>query len=290
MRWLGIALALTLAACGGDAEPVRGLQVRVHLDRAQARVGDALGVTVEIDTPPGFSVGRPDPPMGGSGDGGSFVTESLEPGETLELEGGLRHRVLWTLRAKLVGEQSLPALLVPLIHPEGRIQPLPVGGVPFEVVSVRAELPERDVFFDLREPPPPARPRGAWYVGGGALVLLALLTAAAWYRRRHGVIGAPDPRILARDAIAQLRTADEIADLRERADRFSEVLRAYAAQRWSLPAAGLTPRELEPPVADALVELMQRLDRERFGVEPRVREVERSGAEARAWFQDAMGS
>jgi len=76
--------------------------------------------------------------------------------------------VLWTLRAKLVGEQSLPSLQIPLVHPEGRIEPLPVGGVPFAVVSVSAELPEREVFFDLRDPPPPQAPWTAYYLGGAS--------------------------------------------------------------------------------------------------------------------------
>ena len=287
MKFAAALLVVLLAACTPEVEPMRGLQVRLHLDRAQARVGDRVGVTVEIDTPPGFSVGRPDPPPSG----GAFTTESIEPTESVELEGGLRHRVLWTLRAKLVGEQSLPSLLVPLVHPEGRIEPLPVGGVPFEVVSVRAELPEREVFFDLRDPPPAQGPRGPYYIGGATLAILALLVGAVWWRRRHGVLGAaPDPRILARDALAALQAADEISELRPRADRFSETLRAYACQRWSLPGEGVTPSELEPPVADAIVDLMRRLDRERFAAAPRVREVERGGAEARAWFQDAMGS
>jgi hypothetical protein len=283
---IGALALLGLLACGAPVEPVRGLQVRVHVDRAQARVGDALGVTIEIDTPPGFSVGRPDPPASS----GAFVTEAIEPGPHLDLDGGLRHRVLWTLRAKLVGEQMLPTLRVPLVHPEGRIEPLPVGGVPFEVVSVSAELPEREVYFDLRDPPPPEAPRGPLYLGVAATAILALLLGAIWWRQRHGVIGAAsDPRILARDALAQLRAADEIPQIRVRADRFSETLRVYAEQRWSLPG-GITPSELEPPVADPIAELMRRLDRERFAAAPRVAEVERSGAEARAWFQDAMGS
>lgn len=287
MRLAAGALALAIAACSGEAEPVRGLQVRVHLDRAQARVGDPVGVTVEIDTPPGFSVGRPDPPSGG----GAFTTESIEPGPRLELPGGLRHRVLWTLRAKRVGDQSLPRLDVPLVHPEGRIVPLPVGGVPFEVASVIAELPEREVFFDLRDPPPPEAPRGAYYVGGATLALLALVFGAAWWRRRHGVLGGPpDPRVLAGEALAALRAADEIAEARPRADRFSAALRAYASERWALPGEGRIPTEFEPAVAEAIVDLMRRLDSERFAAAPRVREIERSGAEARAWFQDAMGS
>jgi hypothetical protein len=163
--------------------------------------------------------------------------------------------------------------------------------VPFAVVSVSAELPEREVFFDLRDPPPPQAPWTAYYLGGASAATLALLLGAVWWRRRHGVLGAPpDPRILAREALEALREADEIPDLRPRADRVSSVLRAYVAKRWSVAGEGVTPSDLEPPVSDALVELMRGLDRERFAVAPRVRELERSGAEARAWFQDAMGS
>ncbi len=286
MRITACAIGILLAACTAEVEPVRGLQVRLHLDRAQARVGDPVGVTVEIDTPPGFSIGRPDPPASA----GAFITESIELADSVELEGGLRHRVLWTLRAKLVGEQVLPSLQVPLVHPEGRIEPLPVGGVPFAVVSVSAELPEREVFFDLRAPPPLQPPWAAYYVGGASAGILALLLAAVWWRQRHGVLGEPpDPRVLAREALEALRDADEITDLRPRADRFSNVLRAYVAQRWSVAGDGVTPSDLEPPVSAALVELMRGFDRERFAPVPRVRELERSGAEARAWFQDAMG-
>ena len=283
-----IALLLVLfAGCAPETNPVRGLEIRMHIDRPQARVGDALGVTIEIDTPPGFSVGRPDPPTAA----GAFVTEAIEMVESLDLEGGLRHRVLWTLRAKWVGEQVLPLLQIPLIHPEGRIEPLPVGGVPFAVVSVRAELPEREVYFDLRDPEPARGSRAPWVAGGLIAAILSAVLAAAWWRRRHGVLGAiPDPRVLAASALAALEAGDEIAELRPRADHFSDTMRHYVAQRWSLHGQALTPSELGEPVAVGLVELLQRLDAERFATAPEVREIERSGAEARAWFRDAVGS
>ena len=280
-----LVCALLASACAPEADPVRGLQVRVRLDRAQARVGDPIGVTIEIDTPAGFSVARPDPPGAGV-----FLTESLEQGEPLELAGGLRHRVLWTLRAKQVGEQGLPTLRVPLVHPEGRIEPLPVAGVPFSVLSVRAELPEQQVFFDLRDPPPARGPRAPWIAGGVIAAIASSLIAAVWWRRRHGVLGEPaDPRVLAAAAFEALVEARTIADPRLRAGGFAQALRDYVQVRWSLDAAGVTPGELCEPVAPALIDVLRRLDAERFAAIARVEQVDRSGAEARAWFQDAVG-
>ncbi|MBW2280033.1 MAG: hypothetical protein JRG76_00415 [Deltaproteobacteria bacterium] len=281
-------LACTLllaAACAPETEPVRGLQVRLHLDRAQARVGDRIGVTVEIDTPAGFSVARPDPPGHDV-----FLTESIEQGESLELAGGLRHRVLWTLRAKQVGEQSLPSLFVPLVHPDGRIEPLPVAGVPFSVLSVRAELPEQEVFFDLREAPPVRGPRAPWIAGGAIAAIVASLVAAVWWRRHHGVLGeAADPRLLATAALEAMADARAIADPRLRADGFAQALHDYVRARWSLEIEGVTPAELGEPVAPPLIEVLRGLDAERFAAEARAEPVDRGGAEARAWLQDAVG-
>jgi hypothetical protein len=278
-------VALALAACAPEPDVVRGIQVRVGMDRAEARIGDAIGITIEIDAPTGYSIGRPDPPARAD----VFLTESIERPESVDLVGGRRHRLLWTLRAKQVGEQTLPSLRIPLVHPEGRIEPLPVGGMPFEVRSMRAELPEREVFFDLRDPPPPEASRRNQIVGSVIALVLASIAAAAWWRHRHGVLGAPpEPQVLAGNALARLDASAGLGEPRLRAGEISATLLDFAAARWELPAASRTPADLDPPVPDELIGLLRRVDGERFAREPESGTIDEVRGDACTWLRDVV--
>ena len=55
-RWGSLALLLALVGCEQPTAAIPGLQTRVYIDRTEARVGDAIGVTIEIETPEGFDV------------------------------------------------------------------------------------------------------------------------------------------------------------------------------------------------------------------------------------------
>jgi hypothetical protein len=61
-------LLLVAFGCTESTPDLRGIQTRIYVDRTEARVGDLLGVTVEIDTPEGFAVEAPAsrPPTNGS--------------------------------------------------------------------------------------------------------------------------------------------------------------------------------------------------------------------------------
>ena len=123
MRTLAL-LCVALLACADEQASFEGIQTRLFVDRTEAQVGDAIGVTIEIETPEGFRLEKPAPPPPDE----RFLTESLEPLEPLEVPGGTQHRLLWTVRARSVGEHRLPHVDVPLVFPDGRTQALPVGG------------------------------------------------------------------------------------------------------------------------------------------------------------------
>ena len=102
----------------------------------------------------------------------------------VDTEWGQRHRLLWTLRARDTGTLRLPILQIPLAHDDGRVEPVAVGGAPLRVRSALAELPEREAFFDIRDPPAPARDPGPALVVGGVVAVLGLLGVLALRHRR----------------------------------------------------------------------------------------------------------
>jgi hypothetical protein len=284
MRPAGL-LALALLACAAEEPSVQGIQTRVFVDRAEARVGDAVGVTIEIETPEGFRLEKPAPPAPDD----RFLTESLESLEPLDVPGGTQHRLLWTVRARSVGEHRLPHVDVPLVFPDGKTEPLPVGGVPLPVRSVRAELPERGTYFDIR--PPPEQTFGATWglilagAGGlGALLALSLVVA----RRRSPVEPARSDDMLAREAIEAIEAALAEPEPRALAAAVGRALYAFAGGRFELATASAVPEDLEPHVEAALVELLRAVDRARFGPEaPREPALE-TARSAREYLRSAV--
>lgn len=280
----GAAALWLLTGCAEErSEPV-GIRTRLFVDRAESSVGDRVGVTVEIETPPGFSVQPPGAPANTG-----FSTESVELLEPLERDGTVHHRLLWTLRARDVGEQALPQLQIPLVHPDGRIQPLPVGGVPLTVTSVRSELPEREVFFDIREPPPAAPSRAPLYLGSGVALVLALLGALVWRHRRDAAAAGPDPLVAARAALAQLEAARAIADARLRAAREQTAVWSFVEACFDVPAATTTPDELPERVDEELAAVLALFERQRFARSALADSVEAAGTRARAALRAIAG-
>jgi hypothetical protein len=258
------AVALGVA-CGEPAAPRLGIETRVFVDRAEARVGDPVGVTVEIDTPPGFAIEPPSAPPPNAG----FATSQVEMLEPVPIEGGLRHRVLWTLLARDVGEHQLPELRVPLVHPDGRIQPLPAGGTPLAVRSVGAEFPGREAFFDIREAPVAAPSRAPFLVGAGVVAVLALLGAiVVRHRREVAAHAGPSPSALAHRTLAALDGVADQSDVRALAADIQAPVWRFVEARWDVPAVTSTPGELPTRVDTELAEVLQTLERARFVREP----------------------
>jgi hypothetical protein len=281
VRCAHVALALCALACAAEPAPVarRGLEARIALDRSEALVGDRVGVTIEVDVPPGFEVQTPFLPASAS-----FVTDAIE---SAPAPAGTERRVLlWTLRPRQVGNQRLPELSIPFTAPGGEVDQLVLAGLPLRVLSVRGQLPERDASFDIR--PAPAAPRDATrlWLGLAALALGAALTLYAARRaRRHSA----DPRQLARASLAALAAARAAAP-REAARLGASALRAFAAERWQLDLAARTPGELGDPIAAAQRASLAALERARFARAPLASEVTSSLDAAAEYLSDVVRS
>jgi hypothetical protein len=278
-------LGLALGACAAEERGVPGIQTRVFVDRTEARVGDAVGVTIEIETPPGFRLDRPAPPAPDE----RFLTESLEPLEPLDVPGGRRHRLVWTVRARSVGEHRLPHVDVPLVFPDGRTKALPVGGVPLPVRSVRDELPDQETYFDIR-PPPEVASRLTWVlIAAGAGGFGALLALVLFLVRRSGEAEpAPSGEALAREAIEAIEAALAEPDPRALAAGVATALYAYAGRRFEVETISAVPDELEARVDATLVDLLRGLDRARFGPDSARRRVLETASSARAYLHAAL--
>jgi hypothetical protein len=276
-------LAGIVAACAETEPPAPTLRTRVAVDRTEMRVGDAVGVTVEVETPAGFSVEAPATPPPDE----NFVTESLERLDPVALPTGIRHRLLWRLRARSVGDRSLPSLQVPLVWPDGRTQPLPVGSIPLLVGSVRDEIPERDVFFDV-QPAPESEARGRWVWLGGGLALAGLvgLVLVGRRRRRSAPPAGPSLLELRRSAAVALEEALSESDPRRLARCLALAVWGFVERRFGVDPRATTPQELPGAVDADLRELLVRLEGERFRRSPRRDQVLRLGREARQWFGD----
>jgi hypothetical protein len=251
-----VLLLVVTLGCAESRPELRGIQTRIYVDRTEARVGDLLGVTVEIDTPEGFAVEAPASPSSDE----RFVTDRVERLAPIEIPGGVRHRVLWSLRPRTVGDHRLPELSIPLVWPDGRIQRLPVGSTPIPVRSVRAELPDREVYFDIEAPPPlPSPPVWPWVAVTGTFV--AGIAAILLYRRRRTeeLDARPEPGPLAQEALAELDAALAENDPRALAAHLTGILRTFVERRWAVYGNAWTPEEIPPevdaPVASALREL-----------------------------------
>ena len=264
-RWGMSALFGVMISCGSEPAPIRGIETRVFVDTTDARVGDPVGVTVEIETPEGYAIETPAAPPSDE----RFFTERIETLDSMGIPGGVRHRLLWTLRARSVGEHPLPKLEIPLVSPDGRIQPLPVGGVPLPVGSVRAELPEREVFFDIR-PPPTIEEGPGWIWIATGIGFAGLLLGGLLYRRKHPLDSAEPkpPDAIAREALAKLDAALAETDSRRLAREVDSVLRTFTERCWAVSGDAWTPDELPERVDTEVVRALRDLEANRFAREP----------------------
>jgi hypothetical protein len=278
VRLATLACSLAVLACAADAPSVEraGLEARIALDRSEARVGDRLGVTIEIDVPPGFEVQPPFLPTSAE-----FSTEAMED---VPAPSGTRRRVLlWTVRPRELGDLRLPELSIPFTNPRGELQQLVLAGLPLRVLSVRAELPAREAAFDIRPAPPLARDRAAWLFT--ALAVLTLAGVAGWIVRRRGGTRRIDPRALARESLSALADA-RAASPREAASRAALALRAFASRRWQLDLSAHHASELDEPIATPLRSALAALERARFARAPLADDVTASLESAAEYLSD----
>lgn len=262
---VALALAAALAVACGDAAPVEpGIGARVTLDRSEARVGDPIGVTVEIETPPGFALQTAPAPSDGP-----FASDSVTAIAPIVTPAGLRHHLLWIVRAREVGDLTLPWLEIPLVRPDGAVQPLRVGGVPLAVRSVRADLPAREAVFDIRTAPPvEPTPLWVWALGVAGLALGILAVRAI--RRRAQTLRAATTKLedAGRAAITRLAEAEQDADARAFAERVRDALLVFVAGVWSVDTSSATPAELPTAVDRELVNILSALELARFAPRP----------------------
>ena len=264
----GRALALlglgVLLACREASEAGSGIGARVTLDRVETQVGEPVGVTIEVDTPAGFQVQAPPAP-----NGGAFASDSVKLIEPIQTPSGLRHHLLWVVRAREVGDQALPWLDIPLVRADGVVQPLRVGGVPLPVRSVRADLPRREAVFDIRAAPPEP-PTPAWVFALAGLAVLFALWLGRAIRRRARAVQARTTRLAdtGRAALAALDEAESASDARSFAGRVRAALFAFIGSVWSVETSSATPDELGLPVDRELVRILATLERARFAAHP----------------------
>jgi len=261
LRRVVLALAAALAVGCGDARPVEsGIGARVTLDRSETQVGDPIGVTVEVETPAGFAVQTPPAPSGGA-----FASDSVKLVEPIATPQGLRHHLLWVVRAREIGDQTLPWLDIPLVRPDGAVQALRVGGVPLAVRSVRADLPAREAVFDIRAAPPDT-PTPFWVWALLAAMLALALFAARAIRNRARAIEVANHRLAdaGRAALAEIDEAERIGDARALAERVRAALLSFIGG----DTASATPGELPERVDRELVTVLGALELARFARRP----------------------
>ncbi len=262
-----------------------GIGARITLDRSHAQVGDPIGVTVEVETPPGFTVQTPAAP----GDG-AFASDSVTVVEPIGTDTGLRHHLLWIVRAREVGEHALPWLEVPLVRPDGAVRPIRVGGVPLSVLSVRADLPEREAVFDIRTAPPIA-PTPLWVFGVGAAGILLVLLGVRAVRRRARTLREATTKLegSARTALSELADPESSTDARAFASRVRNALVDFVSGVWSFDASSATPAELPAMVDLELVNILQSLELARFEKRPTLAPLASLASRARERVRHVAG-
>jgi hypothetical protein len=130
---------------------------------------------------------------------------------------------------------------------------------------VRAELPDRDVYFDIEKPPLlPSRPVWPWVTVAGTFA--AGITVLLLYRRRstREIETHLEPGLLANEVLAELDAALVESEPRALATRLTGILRTFVERRWSVEGEAWTPEEI-PPEVDARVTIaLRELEAARF--------------------------
>ena len=169
-------IVVTSAAEPGESTLPRAV---MEVTPLKGNVGDALEVEIEVVTPPGFQVERPElGPLGAL----TFKARSWEG--PLESEGVLRWSWSGTVAAFETGELELPAVSIRVSGPEGE-QTLRTEPIGIEIRSLISEGDSEENLADLKGPAGVAPDYGA--LKRAALILLVLLAVSgvAWWLHRR---------------------------------------------------------------------------------------------------------
>jgi hypothetical protein len=285
------------------------MQVRTHVNRTAAWVGDSIEWTVELLLAPTVDVIEDDL----AGEKLALVGLELvgaETERTTSADGALTHRVRYRLSAFDVAETDLR--IAPLTvryyarRPGQRAEDLQPAGevvVPGTTLAWRSTIPSRLRVIDLRQDrapqPAPEALRWARPVGLGLLVASAA-PVLLWVAGRARELRRPRerrPTLRAsrretRDALKSLATAETSTaeELRAAYARLNDVLRRYVAETTGVPAAALTPEEIAArlngrrmrPDAETLREILAECDQACYGPPDTIPTSER--------FRDSLAS
>ena len=271
---IAAGLAMAFALC--VHVPAAAQDVRVALTTDSARVGDLVGVAVQIDLPPTTTLILPD---------------TLELGEDLEnaarkqvrvdslANGSLRYLITYPITAWRPGTFQLSSIAATLTE-RGAQRTLDVQMPALNVLSV---LPADTANIEAKPPRDVWGASRIWW----PIILIALLVLAAaaalywWWRRRNRraaeLPAAPAaPAVLPREWV--LRELDRVersgaierGDFRRYYIELSDVLRRYVAMIDGYWGADLTTAELDRVLArsgadgSALISLLNRADLVKF--------------------------
>ena len=271
-----IAVTVTMALALGLRAPVTAQDVRVALTTDSARVGDLVGVAVQIDLPPTTILILPDT---------LELAQDLENAARKQVRvdslanGSLRYLITYPITAWRPGTFQLASIAATLTE-RGAQRTLDVQMPALNILSV---LPPDTTNIEAKPPRDVWGASRIWW----PIILIALLVLAAaaalywWWRRRKRraaeLPAAPAvPAVLPREWILRELERVERSGTIERGDfrryyiELSDVLRRYVAMIDGYWGADLTTGELDRALARAgadgstLISLLNRADLVKF--------------------------
>jgi hypothetical protein len=258
-----LAMVLAVARLGAQAAP-EGLTVTASVDRPAIWIADRLLYTVEIVCPRGYDILTGDLAR----DRLKLTGLEIVSSDTIRREGDVtRYRfeyVLTTYRVD-VATPAIGAFPVRYYLTRAGQRPeeaAPAGSVtvPPLAVAFRSLLPDDQAIYDVRDAqpvPPPQLPYRLLAPAGVALMLVSIVPAAllvsgfarGWRQRRRAAAprSSRQTRRAARAALDELRAIDagDVSARRGGFARLDALLRQHLTDVCGVPAAGMTPEELE---------------------------------------------
>jgi hypothetical protein len=226
------------------------VEARASVDRAVATTGDILTFQVTVLYDPAYEVDIPEP---GAAIQGFRIVDSTREGPE-QSDGRMERRLVYQLRADLVGSYILPSVAV-AYRLAGASEEETVGAVETSEIFVEVEsvLPADGTAEEIRglKPLRPIESERQWWIWAG-LAVLALGALALYLRsrsRRPTVVVPPPPaHEVAFRTLDGLRGTDfaDPAAVRRFYFQISEALRVYVEGRFGLNATDLTTEEILP--------------------------------------------
>jgi hypothetical protein len=219
------------------------------MDRARATVGDHLTLTIVARHPAGTRLEAPD----GTDDFAPLELIEVRPPETRDAGGGQQEtHFVYVLAAFQTGEVRPPPLRVAMLGAKRAVTTLQPPAVTIESV-----LPA-DGPLQLRDLKPPLRASigtPTWVWATLLMAAFAGLTVVTMALVRLPILRTPPPPSVPAEAADETarRELDDIAraglldrgELKEYYRRIASCLRQYLSRRFDIPAAAMTPQELE---------------------------------------------